>query len=414
MPETRVLKVKMMGGFDCSCDGKSLSPVGNTGAKLSRLFIYLLYFYPAEQSRRNLLEVLYEGCEGDVSNSFKTLLLRLRRLLAAELDLPENDCILLSGGKLRLSDSIRVESDVQDFTDLFRAAMENPKEEKREDLLLKACRLYQGELLPPISTDSWVIYENAALAELYTRATNELCRLYRSHGEYEKVYECSKRALIPFPFEENWMISSIDALIALGRYRQAMTEYEAMTQVLFEEFGVLPSERLLDTLRRISDSLAASVSAPDKVNKALGEDEEIGAYYSNYPNFVSSYRILKRIAKRDNIVNSMVLITVVDREGTPLEDNQDLLKAMPILSMAISRTLRKNDMYTRFSRAQMLVMLWRTPADQVDRVMERISDAIVREGDAADCLLRYSLVDSGEPPVQEEEYPQYQGTRWHK
>ena len=256
MSETRVLKIRMMGGFSCSWGKKVLSFTGSTGSKTTRLLIYLLYSYPAEQSRSNVMEVLYEDSEGNSSNSLKTLLLRLRRQLAAELALPENDCIILSGGKLRFSDSIRVESDVQEFSGLIRTALSSNSEKTREELLQRGCRLYQGELLPPLSTDSWVIYENKALTELYARATRELLRIYRGNGEYNKAYECCQLARLTFPFDEGWMSDCIEMLILLGRYRQAMTEYEMLTQLLFEEFGIMPSERLRKLQRSLNKLLS--------------------------------------------------------------------------------------------------------------------------------------------------------------
>lgn len=392
----KILKANLLGGVACTCDGVNISLISAPNSKSSQLLLYLLYNYPAPQAKSNVLELLYGNSDADPVGSFKVLLLRLRRTMAQELGLSEKDCILLKNGMLSLSDSLEVRSDVQEFEALYQQSQQVYGEEKRK-VLEKLCRIYRGELLPMLATEPWVIYGNAQMSEEYIRSVDTLCQIYLQAQEFESAYRCYKRGLAYFPYSEEWAIGAIEALVEGGKISQAQEEYEEIRSTLLDLFGMYPSERLLKAMEKIRVKMG-SLKKPEVETKSVS----LGAFYCTYPDFMSSYRILKRITEREQQKNVLLMLTIVDRNGNPLDAKGEITPSIANLHTAIGEALRKNDMYTRFSRNQMLVMLWNTTEEYVPLIMERITGRFAQEERSDLHRISGQVLDSPDPPRRAE------------
>ena len=401
MEESKVkIKAYLLGGASCTVNGVNSPLLYSPTSKGAQLLLYLLYKYPEPQPKSKLLENLYADSESDPMGSFKVLLLRLRRMMAQELELSDKDCILLKNGLLSLSDSLEIRSDVQDFRELYQKSLTAVGEEKRK-ALEKLCRIYRGELLPMLATEPWVIYGNALLTEAYTRSVDELCRIYRQNKEYENAYRCYKRGLVYFPYSEDWSIGAIEVLTESGRIQEAQEEYETVRASMMELFGMYPSERLVKALEKIQIKKSQLKSGTGEEN---GEEPAglQGAFYCTYPEFMSSYRILKRIAARENRSDILLMLTLTDDQGEPLSIKGEITPAIADLQTAIGGSLRKNDMFTRFSLNQMLIMLWNTQAEYVPLIMERIRGRFEEEEEICRHQITAQILDSADLPLPSE------------
>lgn len=232
-------------------------------------------------------------------------------------------------------------------------------------------------MLPLLSTELWVVLENAAITDIVIAAAKNLTQYYNEKRDYERAYGINRRMSEFMPFDEQWHVGRINSLISLGRYQQAMDEYESVTGMLFDEMGMFPSERLMDCARTISDNIVLPVAAASDLNQSLSESHTgNGAYYCSYPSFVDSYRVLRRIMERTGVEASLLLCTVVDaKEEKAITDRELLVPAIQKLTIALGKVLRKSDMFTRYSTSQMLVMLWDCPPQNVSIGIRRIAAA---------------------------------------
>lgn len=237
-----------------------------------------------------------------------------------------------------------METDTDNFRNALLTAKKAGDDREKEKWYKEACNLYGGEFLPLSSDLPWVVYVNAELVSDYLNAARWLNQYYASRREYEEICTLNKRVSVYFPFDEEWYIAELNALLAMGKYKQALDEYEAVSSMLFDEMGVYPSERLMDCARAISDKVIFPVTVGEDVNAMLSEGKSVGAYYCSYPGFVDSYHVLKRIMDRDGISSCLVLCTVTDKENRPLEDRAMVTPAIRDLSLALGKTLRKSDM----------------------------------------------------------------------
>ncbi len=81
-----------------------------------------------------------------------------------------------------------------------------------------------------------------------------------------------------------------------------------------------------------------------------------GAYWQDYEPFLAIFRFIERMLARSEQTFCVMLVTLLDKEGNMLEAHS-LEPAMDVLFTAIQDTLRKGDVFTKFSSAQSVVML---------------------------------------------------------
>ncbi len=403
MERNNTLQVQFMTTFELSYGGHALSVMQDSASKSASLLAILLLHVDEGVSRDKLIAWLYPDGDADASNSLKALLFRLRKHLRAS-GLPECEYVTVRDGVYCFTKEIPVASDVGTIHALHERARHAEDADARAALCEEMVDLYRGEMLPLLSTELWVVIENAALTDEIIDAAKTLSAYYQQRRDYERAYAMHKRMSEFMPFDEQWHVGRINSLISLGRYQQAMDEYESVTGMLFDELGVFPSERLMDCARTISSNIMLPVAAASDVNDSLSEPHSSGAYYCSYPSFVDSYRVLRRIMERTGMEATLVLCTVADGEERALTDRDLLVPAIQRLTVALGRTLRKSDMFTRYSTSQMLVMLWDCPQENASISIERINRAFYESaGENKRAVhVTYAVLSGSQPPLSVE------------
>ena len=110
------------------------------------------------------------------------------------------------------------------------------------------------------------------------------------------------------------------------------------------------------------------------IKDSLKEKEFIpGAYYCSYPSFIDSYRIIVRMIERSGQSVFLMLCTLTDSKGNPLEKEELLAEHASDLSQAICKSLRRGDLYTRYSPNQFLVLLMGIKQEDCELTFRRIN-----------------------------------------
>ncbi|MBO4689197.1 MAG: diguanylate cyclase [Clostridiales bacterium] len=81
-----------------------------------------------------------------------------------------------------------------------------------------------------------------------------------------------------------------------------------------------------------------------------------GAFWQDYEPFLAIFRFIERMLARSEQTFCVMLATLLDPEGNVL-DPKLLEPAMDVLFTAIQDTLRKGDVFTKFSGSQYIIML---------------------------------------------------------
>ena len=127
----------------------------------------------------------------------------------------------------------------------------------------------------------------------------------------------------------------MDCLLAMNRYREALNVYEDTTMLFFEQMDLSRSKKMLDHFRTMSSQLHDSMGALAEIKSSMSEKEFIpGAYYCSYPSFIDSYRMISRTLERSGSSIFLMLCTITNNRGNPIEKDDILRRQTKNLSRA--------------------------------------------------------------------------------
>ena len=384
-----VLKVHMLGGFSMEYGDKPISFRRNTATKSMKLLQILLHCGEGGIARGKLLESLYGREElADVANNLRVTSHRLKKMLV-DAGLPEYDYIQIKSGIYRWSSPMEVEVDVHVFSNLVNSSKTETSEDKKIQLLKSACEVYHGEFLPGLSGEDWVLLESVQYKKKYTQALSQVCDSLMKQREYETVLDLCEKASELYPFDE-WQSVQVDCLMALNRYKEAIQLYEDTAKLFFEELGISPSEKMMNQFNEMSAKMSHKPQAINDIKGGLKEDEEEdGAFYCNLPSFRDGYRLVRRIIERSGQSVYLMLCTVTDGKGRPMENKEKLAAMTDELYDAVKHCLRRGDSFTKYSPTQFLILLVGTNQENCSMIFDRISRYFAREHKSWEQYLEY-------------------------
>lgn len=391
-----VLKVQMLGGLSLMYGDKPISFSRNTTTKAMKLLQVLLYYGEKGISRNKLIENLYKAEElADAPNSLRVTSYRLKKMLV-NIGLPEHNYIRISKGIYYWNGPMKTEVDVHQFCYFIRKSEEESDEKERMNWLRKACDIFKGEFLPDSSEDEWVLVENVQCKKMYDYALQQLCDYLWSKEEYEVILRLCQSACIIYPFDK-WQSIRVDCFIAMERYQEAMNEYESTAKIFFEEMGIRPSEEVINQFKLMSEHMSEVSQNICEIKKRLREEEiEEGAFYMTLPSFRDSYRLVRRNMERNGQSVYLMLCSLVDNKGAPLENSDKLGNMSEKLAFSIKVCLRRGDSFTRYNPSQFLILLVGANKEDCNLIFERIKKCFSREHESWKKYLKFcfsSLLD---------------------
>lgn len=367
-----VLRVRMLGGERVTYGDLPILHHRGGVTRALKLLLILLYNSQTGITRSRLLEDLYGREEVlDGANNLRVACYRLKRMLV-EAGLPEYDYISIQDGRYRFEGPMKIEVDAHIFRRLISQAGEEEDEEQRIRMLKEVCIMYSGEFLSELSGEEWVVLEGMRYKEMYSCALQEVCDYLQEQREYEEVLKLCATACELYPFDE-WQAVRIDCYMALNRYKEAYREYEDTAKLFFEELGISPSERMMKQMKILSGHLSRIPRDINEIKGGLKEkNPEEGAFYCSLPSFRDGYRLVRRIMERNGQSIYLMLCTIIDSSGRPMEHSSRLDTMSRTLHEAIKHSLRRCDSFTRYSPAQFLVLLVGTNRENCQLISDRI------------------------------------------
>ncbi len=393
-----ILYVNMLGRFAMSYGGQQISFKTHTATKSLKLLQILLYTSAVNGgiSRSQLLQNLYyqeELC--DLANNLRVTVHRLKKLLL-QAGLPEYDYIQIDNGIYRWNSPMPTKIDAIEFEHLVKAAQETSDPKIQADLCCEACALYRGVFLPALSEDDWVIVNSIRYKKLYEYAFLQLCDYLKHNREYEKILDIATTAVQIYPFEE-WQAIKMDALMALNRYKDAQQYYEETSKMFFEELGISPSEKMMNLFEEMSLKMGRTHQTTKDIKEALSlSDYKTGAFYCNLPSFRDNYRLIRRLLDRIDLSVQVMICSLTDCCGRPLENKEKLEVLSEHLHKAIRSSLRRGDCFTQYSPSQFLILVIGSNQENCQMIYKRILNHFTQEHKSWKKYIEYSVFSVSE------------------
>lgn len=385
--------VTMLGNFTLQLQTQSVSSDSNRMRKVWLLLAYLIYNRNHRSSQSQFLELICNDGEEteDYTGRLKALFYRARTLLNQLGEKAGHELIVYKNGSYEWNIDYPIRLDVEEFDQLCNAAAIEQDEDARLDLYLQAFELYRGDFLAKLSMESWVMPITAYYHQMYLTGVEQVLAILADRSNWEKAESLCRRALVIEPYSEALYQYLMRCLIAKSDRPGARLIYEQMSEILFENFGVMPSEESRSLYREASRETNDQSMHIGAVRDQLREAEEAkGAVLCEYDFFKLLYQVQARAILRSGEVIHIALLSLHGRDDKPLS-RRSLDCAMENLQAVTMRNLRLGDVVSHCSLSQLVVMLPQANYENSNMVCQRIIKAFYRQFPHSPAEIRFSV-----------------------
>jgi len=375
--EEDCLKVYTLGHFEVKSGRKVISDGCKRSQQLWNLFKYILTYRDKRIIQENFFDILWidKECDNPVK-ALQNLIYRLRMLLNYEGVNKDGESIInFSQGCYSWNKEFHYWTDVDEFEELYKKAKTL---EKKDDFITaiefyqSALMLYKGDYLSEDSYNEWLTPIRSYYHRIYMDIIGRLTKLLKHYGRYEDIIKVCEEALMIESFEESLHILYIEALIVIGNIKQAQSQYEYVTSMLYKEMGVKPSTELRNLYHKIKcndDKILLDLNSIQEL--MMDRNDSDGAFFCASDTFISFYKLECRRAARSGQVVFMAMLTIA-RAKNSTKDSKILKKAMGSLLDILIQDLRTGDVVSKWSEAQILLILPGPTFEQANMVLVRI------------------------------------------
>ena len=369
-----VLQVKMLGNFLLLYNGKTLSGQKTSESQFTYLMQLVLHHRKNGISREAVEEVLFGDRDiEDPHHALRSVVYNARKKLE-KAGLPKCTYIVMEKGMLYWTKEIPVEEDAERFEELYMLGKEIEDKDERLRLLTEACHRYTGEFLGMFAGVLWTAVEARRYRAMFYRCVEEIVYLLRDKQDFIQMEKIGRYAAKTTPFSD-WESVVIEALIGMGKYEEADKYYADTVQMYFEERGMKPSQKLMDSLRQLGEQFVHPSNTLESIQENLDETQtKNGPYVCSYPVFKGIYQMLNRISERNGQSVYLMLCTVVDSKGNPMKEGNQLEELSERLGEAILESIRRSDVVNRYGKGQYLILLMNITLENCRVVQKRIDN----------------------------------------
>lgn len=377
MKENReATQIITLGSFQILPIGGSAYRISSRSNKLWSLFKYLLVNKEKGAPAETVLEQMMPEEEyEDPSNALQNMIYRLRKLLSSDAGLRESGMeIRFADGCYQLELGEGVILDADEFRGAIRqadAAKTQERWQEAMDLYEKALDFYDGELLPELVAEGWVIPKRTQLGNLYRKSVLQLAQLYQQQNLYRQMIQILRKAVTIDPNEEELHIRLMESLITDGKYREAKKHYDETVRYFEIQFGISPTAEMQKIQSLLAADRPQSLDHSRKIDDELIEKAESrGAFYVEYRDFYAIYVLEKRKSERSDEQICPVMIDFAHPDNA--------FSSVAVRNLAVDefkkqmiQTMRRGDLFTIIDKTKFLILLPDLPFEQVKQVMER-------------------------------------------
>ena len=364
------MEIHTFGKFYVKCGDRIVSEHANKSYKLWKLFKYLLTNRDKNILPEVIMDTLWpEKNYSDPKKALRTAIYRLRKLLH-ENNAKYSDNIVYSQDCYRWSLAGDYWLDADEFEMLCKQgqdlAASDP--EKAIEVYLEAIALYKGDYLPECAYDEWAHPARSYYRHIYLQGALELLKLLHNKQRYHAIIKICESVFALELFEEDFHIYFIDALLALGKIKEAKSHYGYITSLFYRELGIKPSLAMKNVYQRLKaeyDNVKADLLS---IQYRLAEHVFDKAYFCEPDIFGEFYRLERRRLERSGNPVFLALLTLAAvNQKVP-----DINKTADSLLCFLLASLRKGDVVTKWNDTQFLLLLPGLSFEQGEKVLNRI------------------------------------------
>lgn len=381
------IQVGLFDGLSVKFEGKSIVEPGSHLNKPLEFFTLLLLNRAKPLTNEQMMACLWEDGEAEnPAGALKNAAYSLRQLLQKEVG--DYNFVTTVGHCYRWNPKIPLDVDLwhfEDVTSALNAKAGSLSAEEQLRLGREAVEMYPGDFLPALSGRKWVAQESSCLRTLYFSAVKHTSLLLLKKGDrssLEEVLSICSRAVMLDPLHRDVYLYLFRAMKALGLRAVIRNYYPVISNLFLDELN----QNLPDEIRKIYLWASGSGCLPlediHQIQQELGDVTRSllpisGAYCCPYEVFKHAFHMVARSANRAKSRVMLMLLTLRDERGYSIP-KAELAEIMAQLKDAVQNILRKDDVFSRYSRSQYILMLSVRKPDDCPAIGDRIRKAFVR------------------------------------
>lgn len=249
------LTIHLLGPFTLYMSNKEVSERKWQRDKAKELLAYLFMnknrFVPKEE----IIHALWgESNEKNMDRDFKVTLNSLLKVIEPNrLAREESFFIVRKQSMYRLNPNVSIASDIDNFHHYVEKGLNEHNPVLSKESLLKAVKLYKGQLYEDKTTIEWISHDRENAQQLYITVLERLAQTCTRLKEFEKtIYWAEKLLRIDRTWEEAYRLLMY-AYYQLQNRSQSVKWYDRCVTTLEQELGIEPMETTVQMYEMITN-----------------------------------------------------------------------------------------------------------------------------------------------------------------
>lgn len=365
--------VKTFGGLEITNDNVTVNIVELFGKQLVNLLQVLLFHSEKPVQKDELIDILWPESKNP-SSALKFSIFRLRSELN-EIDFFKDKEVIVTTRKgYILNPNLDWNIDFVELQKAYNQINEGAEllDEKEFKIARKIFRLYQGRFYASPSQLHWILQKQEVFRQMYVKTMMRTsCYLY-TQKRYDEMMLMNYQAVLIEPFNEGLHYYYMKGLVATRNYREALKYYDELNDIFLSELGTGLSKRF----KQLYDIIIADHAKEENkdmetiIRELSNRDQQNQGFFCSYEIFKYFYELLLKMSVRNE--QNYYLIMLQFSDGTL--DYKKVGVDFDRVKRLVSSCLRSNDLFTRTSETQLLLLVDCQTEENAHLIIQRISN----------------------------------------
>lgn len=365
--------VKTFGGLEITNDNVTVNIVELFGKQLVNLLQVLLFHSEKPVQKDELIDILWPESKNP-SSALKFSIFRLRSELN-EIDFFKDKEVIVTTRKgYILNPNLDWNIDFVELQKAYNQINEGTEllDEKEFKIARKIFRLYQGRFYASPSQLHWILQKQEVFRQMYVKTMMRTsCYLY-TQKRYDEMMLMNYQAVLIEPFNEGLHYYYMKGLVATRNYREALKYYDELNDIFLSELGTGLSKRF----KQLYDIIIADHAKEENkdmetiIRELSNRDQQNQGFFCSYEIFKYFYELLLKMSVRNE--QNYYLIMLQFSGGTL--DYEKVGVDFDRVKRLVSSCLRSNDLFTRTSETQLLLLVDCQTEENAHLIIQRISN----------------------------------------
>ena len=365
--------VKTFGGLEITNDNVTVNIVELFGKQLVNLLQVLLFHSEKPVQKDELIDILWPESKNP-SSALKFSIFRLRSELN-EIDFFKDKEVIVTTRKgYILNPNLDWNIDFVELQKAYNQINEGAEllDEKEFKIARKIFRLYQGRFYASPSQLHWILQKQEVFRQMYVKTMMRTsCYLY-TQKRYDEMMLMNYQAVLIESFNEGLHYYYMKGLVATRNYREALKYYDELNDIFLSELGTGLSKRF----KQLYDIIIADHAKEENkdmetiIRELSNRDQQNQGFFCSYEIFKYFYELLLKMSVRNE--QNYYLIMLQFSDGTL--DYEKVGVDFDRVKRLVSSCLRSNDLFTRTSETQLLLLVDCQTEENAHLIIQRISN----------------------------------------